>query len=318
MARPKKRRLPARTKVATALVLLCMPLVIAFNIVFLNDRGHYLTSYIIIGLSMIPFMLVFEGRKPQARELVVIAVLVALTVAGRAAFFMVPQFKPVVAMVIISGAALGAESGFIVGALSGFVSNFVFGQGPWTPWQMFAFGIIGFIAGLLFYNMAEAIGAPSRDGSMRPDQTGKLAWYDSDRFGSHVRARKRIERLRVAALCVFGGFSTFALYGLLLDTAAALMFSSGKLTWKGLLSTYASGVPMNAVHGTATVVFLLILARPMIEKLERVKKKYGLLGQAEPVVSDDSGAVPVAVDNSGAEPEAITKPDGKLEKQLGL
>ena len=276
--KPKKRQLSRRTLLAAVLVILCIPAVIAVNILFFEDRSYYVTSLIIIGLAMIPFALVFEGRKPQARELVVIAVLVALTVAGRAAFFMVPQFKPVVAMVIIAGAALGAESGFAVGALSAFVSNFVFGQGPWTPWQMLAFGIIGFIAGLLFYQLAASIGAPSRDGSMRPDLSSGAKWYDANRLGWNVRARRRVERLRILVLCIFGGTFTFVLYGILLDTAAALMFASGGFSWSGLLATYVSGIPMNAVHALATVFFLLVLAKPMIEKLERVKKKYGLLG----------------------------------------
>ena len=61
-----------------------------------------------------------------------------------------PQFKPVAAMVIITGVTLGGESGFLVGAIGAFVSNFYFSQGPWTPWQMFSFGIIGFVAGVIF------------------------------------------------------------------------------------------------------------------------------------------------------------------------
>ena len=275
---PEKRRLEKRTLVAAVLVLLCIPVVIAVNILFFEDRSYYATSFIIIALAMVPFALVFEGRKPQARELVVIAVMVAIAVAGRAAFFMVPQFKPVVAIVIIAGAALGAQSGFAVGALSGFVSNFIFGQGPWTPWQMFAFGIIGFLSGLIFYRLAAAIGAPSTepkgDGSYGTD----VKWYDTNRLGWNVRARKRVERLRVVVLCVFGGLVTFALYGILLDTAATVMFSHGEFSRDALLATYLTGMPLNAVHASATIFFLLLLARPMIEKLERVKKKYGLLG----------------------------------------
>ena len=272
------------------LVILCIPAVIAANMLLFDDRSYYAASLIIIVLSMIPFTLVFEGRKPQARELVVIAVMVAIAVAGRAAFFMVPQFKPVVAIVIIAGAALGAESGFAVGALSGFVSNFIFGQGPWTPWQMFAYGIIGFFAGLIFYRLAASIGAPGRDdagfaeaaagapGRDGTASTGSHKCYDADRLGWNVRARKRVARLRVLVLCVFGGTITFALYGILLDTAAAVMFSSGELTFPALAATYLTGMPLNMVHGIATVFFLGVLARPMIEKLERVKKKYGLLG----------------------------------------
>jgi len=263
--------------VAAIIVILCIPAVMAVNILFFEDRSYYATSFIIIALSLVPFALVFEGRKPQARELVVIAVMVAVAVVGRAAFFMLPQFKPVVAIVIIAGAALGAESGFAVGALTGFVSNFIFGQGPWTPWQMFAFGIIGFLAGLIFYRLAASIGAPSRDGS---GAEGVVAykWYDTGRLGWNVRARKRVEWLRVFVLCVFGGVITFVVYGLLLDTAAAIMFSSGDVTLSQLLTTYLTGAPFNMVHAAATVFFLAVLARTMIEKLERVKKKYGLLG----------------------------------------
>ena len=99
---------------------------------------------------MIPFAFAFENRKPKARELVIISSLCAIGVVGRTAFFMLPQFKPVAAIVIISGVAFGGETGFLVGAITAFVSNFFFGQGPWTPWQMFSFGIIGFLAGIMF------------------------------------------------------------------------------------------------------------------------------------------------------------------------
>jgi energy-coupling factor transport system substrate-specific component len=223
---------------------------------------------------MLPFVFAFEGRKPQARELVVIAVMVAITVAGRAAFFMTPQFKPVSALVIISGAALGAESGFVVGALSGFVSNFFFGQGPWTPWQMFAFGLIGFISGLLFRRMSASIGEPG--GGDAGDEVPGGKWYDTNSLGWDVRARRRMDRIRIVLLCVFGFVITFALYGILLDTAATTMFSSS-VSKEVLLATYISGAPFNFIHAISTVIFLAILARPMIEKLERVKKKYGLM-----------------------------------------
>ncbi len=100
--------------------------------------------------AMLPFFLCFESRRPQARELAVIAGLCAVAVAGRAALFMLPQCKPVLAVAIIAGAALGGETGFLVGAVSMLASNMLFAQGPWTPWQMFAAGIIGFLGGKLF------------------------------------------------------------------------------------------------------------------------------------------------------------------------
>jgi energy-coupling factor transport system substrate-specific component len=249
--------------------MLCIPAVIAVNIVFFDDRGYYAAGLAIIILSMLPFAFAFEGRKPQAREIVIIAVMVALTVAGRAAFFMTPQFKPVVALVIISGVALGAESGFAVGALSGFVSNFIFGQGPWTPWQMFAFGVIGFISGLVFRRMSASIG---NAGAAAPF----VGHDESVRLGWNVRAKRKKERLRIALLCAFGFVITFVLYGLLLDTAALTMFTS-EISGNALIATYIAGLPFNLIHAVSTVVFLAFLARPMMEKLERVKKKYGLL-----------------------------------------
>lgn len=231
-------RLNKRTIFSVFLILVVIPLTMAFGIVFLNDRKYYIISLLIIVYTMIPFFMVFEKRKPQARELVVISVLCAIAVAGRGAFFMLPQFKPVVAIVIISGVCFGAESGFLVGAVTGFVSNMFFGQGPWTPWQMFCFGIIGFLAGILF-------------------KKGFLS-------------KKRIP------LCIYGGIATFIIYGGIINFGSLIMAVS-KFSWKALLATYISGIPFDMVHAIATMFFLFILSNSMIEKLDRIKKKYGLL-----------------------------------------
>ena len=125
------------------LILFLIPITIFIGIYYLGDKKYYFISLLIILETMIPFAFAFENRKPKARELVIISSLCAIGVAGRTAFFMLPQFKPVAAIVIISGVAFGGETGFLVGAITAFVSNFFFGQGPWTPWQMFSFGIIG-------------------------------------------------------------------------------------------------------------------------------------------------------------------------------
>ncbi|WP_337100945.1 ECF transporter S component [Paenibacillus sp. YIM B09110] len=239
---PEKRivsdRLSRRTLISTALILLVIPATIMFGIFVLDDRKYYFVSLLIILYTMLPFALVFEKRKPQARELIVIAVLSAIAVAGRAAFFMLPQFKPVVAIVIIAGVSFGAEAGFLVGAVAGFVSNFFFGQGPWTPWQMFCFGIIGFVAGILF--------------------------------------KKGLLKKTRLALCLFGGLATFFIYGGIINIGSLMMFTS-TFSWEALLATYASGFWFDMVHAIATVMFLAILSRPMLEKLERIKSKYGLI-----------------------------------------
>ena len=234
----EKRRLSKRTIAALVIVMLAVPLTIFVGVYYLGDRKYYFISLLIILETMLPFALVFESRKPQARELIVISVLCAIAVAGRAAFFMLPQFKPVVALVIIAGVCFGGETGFLVGAVTGFVSNFFFGQGPWTPWQMVAFGIIGFLAGVLFC--------------------------------------KGLLRKTRGALCIFGGLAAFLLYGGIMNTASVLMWQA-RPNGAMVLSAYMLGVPFDLVHAAATVFFLWFLSAPMIEKLDRIKVKYGLL-----------------------------------------
>lgn len=229
-----------RTKISILLILFAIPFLIFFGIFFLNDRSESFIALCIIGLAMIPFCMVFEDRRPQAREILLIAVMAAIAVVGRMAFFMLPQFKPVTAIVIITGISLGAEAGFLTGAITGFVSNFFFGQGPWTPWQMFAFGIIGFLAGLLF--------------------RGKREKYKKNKL----------------ILCLYGGIATLVIYGFLMDTSSVSMFGTG-FSWETLMAMYVSGLPFNIVHGISTMVFLFFLAGPMDRKLERIKKKYGIL-----------------------------------------
>ena len=240
------KKLGKRTWVAMFLILIAIPFVIFFGIFFLNDRSEIFISLCIIGLAMIPFAMVFEQRRPQAREILLIAVMAEIAVVGRMAFFMIPQFKPVIAIVIIAGAGLGAEAGFLTGAMAGFVSNFFFGQGPWTPWQMFSFGIIGFLAGLFF--------------NKKKRKTGD-------------RTRQWIYKI---ALCIFGGFATLVVYGFLMDTASVMM-AGQNLSWKAFMTAYISGFPFNVIHAASTMIFLLFLALPMERKLERIKKKYGIL-----------------------------------------
>ncbi len=235
----QKRKISKRTTVAAVLILLLIPLTLFAGLIYIEKKQYYITALAVLIECMAPFFLVFEGRKPKARELVLIATLCALAVAGRAAFFVLPQFKPVMALTIIAGVALGGETGFLVGALTMLVSNILFSQGPWTPWQMFAMGIIGFLAGVLY----------------------KKGWL--------LRSR--------GSLCVFGGICAFLIYGGIMNPASALIWGSETLNLKILLGYYISGFPMDAVHAASTVLFLWFGAQPMLEKLDRIKVKYGLV-----------------------------------------
>ncbi|MBQ9968176.1 MAG: ATP-binding cassette domain-containing protein [Oscillospiraceae bacterium] len=236
-----QRKLSKRTAAAAVLIICCIPLTILAGVLYLGDRYYNVTAVLVLLECMLPFFLIFEGRRPKARELVTISVLCAISVAGRAAFFMLPQFKPMLALTIIAGVAMGGETGFLVGAVTMLVSNILFSQGPWTPWQMFSMGIIGFLAGVLF--------------------------------------RKGLLRRSKGALAVFGAFSAVVIYGGIMDPASAIMYSSEALDWQMLKAYYISGLPMNLVHAAATVIFLLLAAEPMLEKLDRIKVKYGFLEQ---------------------------------------
>lgn len=130
-------------------VFLVAPLIVLCGVFFLGDRKYAFVSLALSVVACIPFFVSFEKGKNDARRIVIIAVMTALSVAGRFVFAPIPFFKPVTAIVIITAIYLGAEAGFITGAFSAVVSNFYFGQGPWTPFQMFAWGLIGFLAGLL-------------------------------------------------------------------------------------------------------------------------------------------------------------------------
>ena len=231
------RPLSGRTKLASAVSLLLVPLTIFAGIVYFGKKSYGVVSLLVLLECMAPFALIFEGRKPKARELVLIAALCALAVAGRAALFMLPGFKPVAALVILSGVAFGGETGFLVGAMSMLTSNVLFGQGPWTPFQMFAMGLIGFLAGLAF--------------------------------------QKGLLRAGRAPLAIFGAVSVVLIYGGLMNPASAILYQPN-LSWSVLKAYYLTGFPFDLVHAAATALFLWFGAEPMLEKLERVKRKYGL------------------------------------------
>ena len=204
----------------------------------LPGRVHYLTSTLVIVYILIPFFLSFEGKKPSARVLVLIAVLCALAVASRAIFAMLPNFKPIYGIIIIAGIALGAQAGFLVGAVSAFASNFLFGQGPWTPWQMLAYGTCGLLAGLLYF---------------RKDKLPK----DPLNLG------------------LFGFISVMFVVCPLLDTSTVLTTLT-VFTPASVISIYTTAILTNLIQAGCTLVTLLAIGRPMLRKIDRIITKYGL------------------------------------------
>ena len=227
-----------RMILAILFVLIAIPVTMYIGIHHLEDRKYYFISILIIIEILIPFSIAFEKRKPKAQELVIISVLCAIAVSGRLVFYMLPQFKPTMAIVIIAGVVFGGEAGFLIGAVSAFVSNFFFGQGPWTPWQMFSFGAVGFLSGLL--------------------------------FGTGLWRKNRI------SLCTFGFLATVVVYGFIANTGSVVMMQQ-TLTLEAIWASELMGLPFDLVHGASVSFFLWFIAEPMTDKLERIKTKYGLL-----------------------------------------
>ena len=228
-----------------AIMMLLVPLAV---VLFTRlKQSFYLSGLTIIVLTIAAFFLHFESRKPQARELVLLAVLCALAVASRAVFGFVPHFKPMLAIVMLTGIAFGPEAGFLCGAISGFASNFIFGQGPWTPWQMFAYGIGGMLAGLFaLCGILKKSPRAWRDGG----------WRD------------------ILGLTVFGFLCILLVVGPLLDTSTFFMagFSASSP-----LAVYLAGVPVNCVHGSAVALTMLLFGKPLLDRLRRIQIKYGMM-----------------------------------------
>ena len=223
----------------TALVLIPATLLLGSR---LPGRWYYLTSTLIIIEILIPFFLAFESRRTQARELVLLAVLCALAVASRVAMPL-PHFKPIFAIVMIAGMAFGSQAGFLVGAVSAFASNFLLGgQGPWTPWQMMAYGVAGLLAG-----------AVTRRGWLP-----KKPW----------------------ALAIFGFVSMVTIVGVLLD-CCTIFTSLTTIKWSSVALVLTLGLRTNISHGISTALTLLVFSKPLLEKLDRVKLKYGLIGSGD-------------------------------------
>jgi energy-coupling factor transport system substrate-specific component len=131
--------------IALAVMVLSLVWITFFN----GDQHYVIISIMCLVASMLPFYWHFETRRSEAREIVFIAVLATMAALGRVAMAPFPDVKPTSFIVIMTALTLGKESGFIVGSTAAIVSNLFLGQGPWTPWQMFAWGMMGVTAGML-------------------------------------------------------------------------------------------------------------------------------------------------------------------------
>ena len=206
--------------------------------------SYYLPATLLVVYALIGAFAGFERGRESARTMALVAALCALAVVSRVVFAAIPFFKPTAGIVMLAGIALGARNGFLIGAIAMLASNLLFGEGPWTPWQMLAFGLDGMVFGLLA-------------------DKGVIA---------------RVKWSMAMRTAVSAGAAAFVVVvsGPILDTSSVLIFSTGALTLEKTLAVYAAGFIPNVILAIATFLTVFLLANPFLTMLERMRSKYGI------------------------------------------
>lgn len=228
-----KRKLKLIVNIGIYLILI--PLTVILGVTVFKDRQYIAVSVILAVLVLLGFLFAYERKKTTVREMTVITVMIAFSVIGRLIFAGVPAFKPITAIVVISGIAFGYEAGFMVGALSALLSNFYFGQGPWTPFQMLSWGIIGLVAGFIF---------------------------------------KRDKMPYMPALILYGLISGI-IFSMIMDIWTVVSID-GIFNAERYAAALGAGLPFMIIYAVSNVVFLIILTKPMLRQIARIKVKYGI------------------------------------------
>lgn len=206
--------------------------------IFFFPNQYFLAAFLLILEILLYGIVNLERMHFDAKEMGILAALAVIAVVSRVLFYAFPQVKPTAAIVIISGLALGKAPGIIIGVLSMFLSNFFFGQGTFTPFQMIAMGLVGFFAGLFRKQKVE--------------KTLK-SWHE----------------------IVLGFILVFFVYGFIVDSGSVI-FMLQSLQELAPISIYIAGIPFNLVHAASTAIFLLILSPLLSLQLSRICHKYGL------------------------------------------
>lgn len=201
-----------------------------------TDRYYLAFSLIMIFLIIAPFFISFEKKDIKAEEVVIISVLSAIAAVGRIPFAPIPSVQPTTFVIIMTGLSFGSEIGFLVGSTAALVSNIALGQGPWTPWQMFAWGMVGLTAGAL------------RRSSIFKSRIGRS---------------------------IFGGFWGF-LFGWIMNLWSLFYFQGEAISWKLFLASCISSFKFDLTHAITNVVFLNLFSYRWEKIFERVKNKYGV------------------------------------------
>ena len=223
-----------RTYAAEIVALVAVPATL-LACAALDLESSALLTLLVTGFAIVLFLVSYERSKPALRHVLPAATLAAVAAAGRVLFAPVPYVKPVSAITIVAGATLGRREGFMVGALAALVSNFFFGQGAWTPWQMYAWGLIGYLSAIL------------AEKGLLDSKVRVLAW----------------------------GFASAILFGLIMD-GMHIVGCVRPFTWQTSAAALLASLPLDCLHGAATVAFLALIWDPWCRQLKRVLAKYAL------------------------------------------
>lgn len=248
-----RRFLNSALEFASLLLLPVILVVCAYS----NISSSALLIFCAAILSLGMFFASWESSKPAIRQIMPVVVLSALAAAGRIVFAAAPSIQPVTAICVISGAAFGQREGFMTGSLAAFVSNCFLGQGMWTPWQMYAWGLVGYLAGVLFSK--KYMNNVSKD------------FAASNSMGSGgIRS--------CIVVCIFGFFASY-LFSLIMNTWAVIGFGR-ELSTASVFAIYATSFAFDTLHAIPTVLFLAALFPSWEKKLVRIRMKYGLSGSS--------------------------------------
>lgn len=207
-----------------------------------------LVSFIVLGAGLASGFAWYERTQPGSRMLALVATLAALAAIGRIAFAPVPNVKPTTDIILIAGFVLGGAPGFVVGSVAALSSNLLFGQGPWTPWQMVAWGLCGILGALL----------------------GRLT-------------RRRIGRLPLALACAAAGL----MFGAIMDGSIWVTYGGGQGAGQ-YLAIAATSLPFNLAHAAGNFVFALAFGPALIRILMRFRDRMDVEWSEAPAASGSS------------------------------
>lgn len=223
-----------RKKLSIAILLLSVPISVLLAATVFSDKSYAYLSLVIVVISLAALFISFEKKENSARQLIVISIMCVLSIVGRLVFAVIPAFKPVTAIIILLSMYFGGEAGFICGAMTALISNFYFGQGPWTPYQMLAWGLVGLFAGL----------------------------------------RAPLLRRNLIITCVYGALAG-VIFSLIMDIQTAMWYTN-EFNLAVYVTKIGTSLPFTIIYAVSNVIFLLVLAKPIGKKIERLKIKYGI------------------------------------------